>query len=265
MRNKMMSEIFYFSALLFLIAKMSVMVALYLSLYASSTQSLSPPHHYSSTSTSSPEAEVSDASTPPPETEVTAVPRQLSANQCSLGVNFLSVDIYSGSTLPGRLYVDFGMTTPCMGVITRWEACFDRSRSASGAIDFVVLRLNPINQSWQFVGVKEIRFSIEPGPGVQCGHMEDRDGGVHLEEGDYFGFVNREGDIRIALASHDGVDTTLRIYEFTPVGTNGPAGKACSSFQSLMINDSIQQDRFTAPLQQATPLIRVIISEFIHC
>lgn len=155
------------------------------------------------------------------------------------------------------------MPAPCRGVITRWEVCFIRSRfiDTDNAIDFVVLRFDQNRSGYLIVSVHELHLSSEARIGVQCDYTDDSDGGVHLEEGDVLGFVNR-GTLRIALALlPEGSNSILRVFQYSPEGEQ--VADMREGTTSLLGNGSIQQGRFEDSTLQATPLIRIILSELI--
>ena len=129
-------------------------------------------------------------------------------------------------------------------------------------VDFVVLRFDQSQGNYIIIDIHKLRFSRElVSDTTQCDYIANSDGRVRLEEGDVLGFMNR-GSIRIAVASlPEGTGSTLRSFQLAP-RRGGPAPDQMQ--ESLMVNDSIQQDRFDPSTRQVTSLIRAILGNLLE-
>lgn len=132
--------------------------------------------------------------------------------------------------------------------------------ASSTNLTFVVLRYDTDKGGYLIVNVHRISFESALDSGTICDYVDDPDSQVSMEEGDVMGFVN-DDNMRVALAPlPEGMNSTLRVFDFSPT-TNSRNGKADES--SLRLNASIQREGFSGGDQHFAALVRIVLSEYI--
>ncbi len=215
-----------------------------------------PGRHPTPPSTSSPQT-----------TELESTQVQNTGELCSFGSNSSDASSSYEYTVKGSLYVDFENPATCSGSVKRWEICY--IATGDDTIDFGILQYNQTGRNYQIVGENILAISVSDTPesgNVLCEYIEAEAGNaMHIEEGDYLGFVCR-GSIQVALGNvSPGKTSSLRIHDFASTGTRRKSEERRQVKRNSPLFEirSLQEDDFRSGDQGYTPLIRVIIGKYM--